>query len=237
LTAMLAGLGVFLLHNLVDFAMFEVGPMFLFALLAGGALGMRGDHSTPSADRGRATVMAVSTVGVVWLIAAVTLVVPVVLAEERAAAGDEHLRTGSAALAARAYHDARERVPYNAEYAYSEARVGQAGAAVALDAAIAANPLHPGYYFQRGATEASRPQPDVARVRSDYDRALALDPANVERRLDYAKTLERLNLGGEARVQYQRALQYNAQLPPDEMERLPPARVAEIEAAAARLGS
>jgi O-antigen ligase len=44
LCGVLAGLGVFLLHNLVDFAMFEVGPMFLFACWRGrrSACGRRG---------------------------------------------------------------------------------------------------------------------------------------------------------------------------------------------------
>jgi hypothetical protein len=106
-----------------------------------------------------------------------------------------------------------------------------------LDAAIRANPVNAGYRFRRAAFEAARPQPDVARVRADYDAALALDPANVPMRLEYAKALEALGIPNEARAQYESALAYNDQLPAVEVERLPPAKVAEIRAAIARLAS
>src|SRR5207302_4352909 len=39
--ALIVGVGVFLVHNLIDFSLFETGPMFLFALLTGSALGLR----------------------------------------------------------------------------------------------------------------------------------------------------------------------------------------------------
>ena len=38
---MLAGLAVFLIHNLIDFSMFEIGPMMLFMLVGGAVLGVR----------------------------------------------------------------------------------------------------------------------------------------------------------------------------------------------------
>jgi tetratricopeptide (TPR) repeat protein len=246
LHAILVALGVFLLHNLVDFSMFEVGPMFLFALLAGAALGMRQwdagrvTHSPATPARRRVVALAIACVA--WLVAAGALFVPVAVAEADAGAADEFLRTGDGARAAQAYHDAAATVPYNGDYSYNEARVLQSGPNVAkareaLDAAIRANPYSAGYRFSRGHFEATLPQPDPSRVRADYERGLALDPANVPMRLDYAKILETLHLPAEAKAQYETALWYDDQLAPDEIERLAPAKVAEIRASIARLGS
>ena len=234
LYAILAGLGVFLLHNLVDFAMFEVGPMFLFALLAGSVRSGCG-----SAERSDGT-----TRGLVGQASAscrsppracsgspppAALAVPVLIAEDHAAAGDEHLRTGNARRrragvprrGRRGAVQRRVRVPRRRRPAGRRARPDDARRA--FDAAIAANPAHAGYRASRGRFEASLPQPDAARVRAAYDAALALDPANVPMRLDYAAALERLGLRAEAKAQYETALWYNDQLPAVEIERLPPA--------------
>jgi O-antigen ligase len=242
--AIAAGLGVFLLHNLVDFAMFELGPMFLFALLAGAALGPRqGDVSaTPAPSTATRRFAPLAVGGAIWFVAAGVLALPVLIAEGNAAAGDEHLRRGQLGAAVQAYRAAAGAVPYNGEYWFRAARVLQSGpspdeARQAFAAAIEANPAHSGYRAARGMFEARQPQPDVARVRADYDAALARDPANVLMRLDYAAHLEGLGLRPEAKAQYELALSYNDQLAPVEVERLSPARVAEVEAAIARLGA
>jgi hypothetical protein len=246
LYGLIAGLGVFLLHNLVDFSMFEVGPMFLMALLGGAMLGMRGDDDTADKPKqpglANPRVIALAAACVIWLTAAGAMAIPVAIAEGHAADGDEFVRTSDLGRAAQAYHDAAAAVPYNAEYAAREARALRIGGAPAdrvrqaLDAAIRANPADASYRSQLAAFEASLPNPDPARVRAGYDAALALDPANVPARLDYAKTLhEALHLPAEAKAQYQKALWFNDQLQPDEVERLSPEKVNQIRATIARL--
>ena len=239
LYGLVASLGVFLLHNLVDFSMFEVGPMFLFALLAGSALGVRQagheDANAPSPARAKPRLAALACATVLWLGAAGALALPVLSAEERAYVGDQHLRRGAPAPAAEAYRAAAAAVPYNGDYPFRQARaLYHAGAPPevwrqAFAAAIEANPAHAGYWSARANHEAGLPQPDAGRVRADYEQALALDPANVPMRLRFAAAIEKLGAPGQARVQYERALWFNDQLEPEDAERLPPAELRQIE--------
>lgn len=227
LRAMLAALAVFLLHNLVDFSMFEIGPMFLFAMMVGSVIGIRTDVARPNPRRMRVTFAASA---VVWLIAAGGLVLPVVIAEDRAASGDEQLRTKDPTRAAQSYRDAMSIVPYNGEYALSAARAGGTVDAVrdAFWRALYANPMQASYHASLAQFEAELPTPDKARVKSEYDAALALDPANVPMRLKYAEYLEKLGFASDAKAQLERALWFDDQLAPDEVERLSPGKVAEI---------
>jgi hypothetical protein len=241
LYGILTGLGVFLLHNLVDFSLFEAGPMFLFALLAGSALGMR--DAAGATTKRRATLVVAAAATVFWLVAAAAMAVPVLIAESDANAGEEAVRTSRFEQAIQAYQDAAATVPYNGDYAFRAGRIlasAKDGAAAeraraSFDAAIRANPLNAAYYATRAEFESHQSQPDPARVRGDFDRSLALDPENVQTRLDYAKVLETLNDSGDAREQYEQALWYDNQLAPDEIERLSASRVGEIRAIIARL--
>jgi O-antigen ligase len=241
LYGLLAGLGVFLLHNLVDFSLFEAGPMFLFALLAGSALGLRDAVGAPT--NRRAALLACIIAPVAWLVAAGALAAPVLIAESDANAGEEAVRTSRFAQAIQAYQDAAAMVPYNGEYAFRAGRILGSGedaaaaeqARAAFDAAIRANPLSAAYHATRAEFESHQPQPDPARVRNDFERCLALDPETVQTRLAYAQVLEALHFAGDAREQYEKALWYNDQLADDEIERLSAAKVAAIRANIARL--
>lgn len=244
LYGVLVGLAVFLLHNLVDFSMFEVGPMFLFALLLGSALGMRQDDAeagaTASAAR-RRRVAALAIACVAWVAATGAIAVPVLLAEEHADAADKHLRDGSPARAAHSYHAAFEAVPYNADYAFREADALYASGAApgawraALGDAVAANPSHAGYWAALARYEAALAQPDAGRVRAAFERALTLDPANVAMRLDYAAQLEKLGFPAEAQAQYEDALARNDALDPNDAERLPAEKLEAARQAIQRL--
>ena len=126
LYAMLVALGLFLLHNLIDFSMFEVGPMFLLALSAGGALGVR----LPPRQRMRhGTVLAagaliIASIG--WLVAAGAFVAPVVGAEAFAADADTAFRRGNPNAAAQQLWDAFQKVPINGDYAFRAAVAARA---------------------------------------------------------------------------------------------------------------
>jgi hypothetical protein len=237
LYAMLVGIGLFLVHNLVDFSLFEPGPMFLFAFLCGAALGIRLPESTARATR-RTMVIAAAVAAVAWLVVAGAFGAPVVVAEQAAGEGDDALRAQALEGAAAGYGRALAAVPYNGDYAY---RAGRAlllapdprpwadRILALLDRATTLDPNRPDYWLSRANAELLRPAPDPRRIREGYDRALAIDPNNVQVRLEYASMLRRLGDDTGALAQLREALRYNALLSPDEPKRLPPERVAEVE--------
>lgn len=245
LSAVLLGLGLFLLHNLIDFSMFEIGPMFLFALLAGAALGMR---IPPPQKNGRlgllAPIAAFIAAGVAWLVAAGALWAPIAQAESLAQDADEEIRTSRPAATEgavqsatrpdpahveRAEHDlldAWRLVPYNADYAFRAEQAGLLNGADGaslksrelLDAAIAADPRKVRYLNARAMLEASTGDED--RAARDYQQILWLDPHNLELRSRYAALLDRMGRHGDAVEQYRQVLQFNEALAKDEIRRL-----------------
>jgi hypothetical protein len=241
--AIIVAVAVFLIHNLIDFSMFEPGPMMLLALLVGTGLGMR---STNRADSAESSVIPAwgSLVGAVavWGVIAVGLVAPVALAEAAARQGDDQIRAGTPSLAARSYRQAFDRlwIP-NGDYAYRAAlALAAAGAPprdtlAQLNAAIAADPINPQYYRTRTQLYATASPPQLAQAAADYQHLVQIDPNNVQLHLELADLYSR---GGErdaAIEEYERALEYNDQLDPAEPKRLTEARVAEIRQTIAAL--
>jgi O-antigen ligase len=110
LWAMLASLGIFLFHNLIEFSLFETGPLMLFAVIGGAALGARlppnpgqstatgqaPGSSKPEAkpmthDRKSGRVVAMVTLSIAVLFVgfvAAVFVAPVVASESQSALGD-----------------------------------------------------------------------------------------------------------------------------------------------------
>jgi O-antigen ligase len=234
------GLGLFLLHNLVDFSLFEPGPMYLFACLCGGVLGIRlaGTEAVPRVPRAAALAGAAAAVAC-GLVALGGLAVPVGMAEREADDGDEALRTGRFTRAASHYRTALDTVGYNADYAFRAARAallepppGNTRAALSLlDSAIRSDPSRPQYWLHRANARLRAPAPDAAAVRADYEQALRLDPNNVDVRIEYAEVLNRFGDRAAAAEQYRQALRYNDLLSPDEPKRLPRARLEAVRAA------
>jgi O-antigen ligase len=240
LYGMLVGLGVFLLHNLVDFSLFELGPMFLFALLAGAALGARLPPAPPHPQRRRLAAAALAAGVVLWIAAAAARVAPVAAAEADAHAGDAAFARGAAAQAAARLEEAFRRVPTNADYAVRAAQAWRlardpARARALMDAAVAAEPGSPGHRVLRADLELTEAQPDASRVLADYAEAVRLDPKNVPRRVRYGELLERFGQKSEALHQYEQALSDDAQLPSFEKRRLPERKVAELRERIAKL--
>jgi O-antigen ligase len=214
--------GVFLIHNLIEFSLFEPGPEMLFALLAGSALGMRRRvaETTP-----RSAIGWLIGGAVVWL-AAILLVIPIVPAEAAADLGDDNLKAENYGVAADHYADAAELVDYNADYVFREAMAEACRPAPdygkvrsLLAAAISADPSAIRFRLLRAAIELQ--QRDAAGVRADYDAALVLDPNEVSIRRDYASALLSFGLRNEALEQLKLAKRYNELLPEEEPKRLP----------------
>lgn len=240
----LAGLGLFLVHNLVDFSLFEPGPMTLFMFLCGAGLGTRMAPAPNATGRSRLALGGFVAAAIAWAGVAAVFVVPVVLAEQAAHEGDQALRLRAFDRAASEYERAGSTVGYNADYAYRAGRAllyapdprPQAGRVLALlDRAVAADPGRAEYWLTRANAELLRPAPDPAVIRRGYDRALMLDPNSVQVRLDYAAMLQRLGDPAGAREQYAAALKYNDLLDPDEPKRLSAEKLEEVRKAISEL--
>jgi tetratricopeptide (TPR) repeat protein len=234
LYGVIVAVGVSFLHNLLDFSWSEAGPLCLAAILAGSALGMRSIDAPQRCASRRSTALTLTALAVCWL-AGVVLAVKVAVAEESAAAGDLHVRTGQAARASEEYANAARTVPFNGEYYFMETRallyVGgqQVEAAAACDRAVAANPRVVRYHALRGEIEMNSPQPDASVVRRCLGRATELDPNDAELHLIYAQALRKLGDQPGAVAQFALALRIDDALPVDEPRRLSNAKRLEAE--------
>jgi tetratricopeptide (TPR) repeat protein len=246
LYAMLVALGLFLVHNLVDFSLFEPGPLSIFAFVCGAALGVRTPPVSAAGGSPRGARRALVVAAVAWLVITFAFAAPVAVAEQAAADGDEGLRARRLDRAADDFERALGTVPYNADYAFRAARAllfapdprpHTDRVIRLLDRAVALDPTRAEYWLSRANAEFLRPSPDAALVRRGYERALRLDPNSVQSRLDYAALLTRLGDSSGARDQYEAALRQNDLLSPDEPKRLPPAKLEQIRKAISDLPS
>ncbi len=235
LTAIVIAIGCFLIHCLIDFALFEPGPLYLVAMLVGAALGMRSVARERKVSR--QWVRRVLTILVfAWIAVGVFVVGPVVAADESANRAEDEMTAKPPAFSAAMDHfnEAHETVPYNYEYPLGAARamesLGFAREAIraAYDDAIRIDPMLGTLYIQRADFELRQPRPDIAAVQGDYRRALLLNPNDVSTRIAYAEILERYKIYEEAYLQYIGAMEKNGELPIEEPKRLPKEKVDEI---------
>jgi hypothetical protein len=249
-----AGVGVFLVHNLVDFSLFENAPMFLFALLLGAVIGVRSESTASRVEEDAHPVRRISAglgalfvtgLGLAYL---VWPGLPVIAAEAKLREGDEFLRTsrvGEGPLnteriqqSARAYREAFELMPLNAAYAakaagaWSVARSNVQAIRELLDLAMAADPLAIQPMLDRARLE-QQVQPEIADLATAvrlFARVVELNPTDVVLRIEYAALLERVGRTAQAAEQLRTALAYNDQLDPKEPKRLPPDQLAQTQA-------
>ncbi len=236
LYGLLVGLGVFFIHNLMDFVLMEPGPMTIFAIVLGAALGVRTPSAAGRKKRRGVAIGVLLAAGIAWLIGVVTVVIPIADAESRAQDGDTALRTSRPVQAAELYEGALRTVPWNADYAYRAARAWMSvpgtipeKVKTMLGQAIAIDPANVNYHRTRAAYELALPKPDPQAVRADFDAVLRLDPRNLLSILDYAHVLETFGDPKAAAVQYRRALEVNEGYDKTEPKRLSPAEISKIE--------
>jgi O-antigen ligase len=235
------GLGMFLLHNLIDFAWFEPGAMFAFMTLAGAVQGVAPIHADQRQVHRGWAVGGLAAGAVVWVAVALGIALPVGLASQAVQAGDDGIRAADpnqpAAVAAayRAavdrYADAAAAVPYDAEVPaqagnWARAFGDTARARRLVDDAIRSNPRLIEAWLRNA--ELCAAAGDVAGARAAYGTAVRLNPNDVSIRLQYAEALDKLHDRADAAAQYAAALAADAALPAEEPKRLPPERVAEL---------
>jgi tetratricopeptide (TPR) repeat protein len=246
----LIALGLFLIHNLIDFSLFEIGPMFAFLLLAGAMLGVA--PIAESKRSHRAIAIGALVAGVVfWFIAATMIVAPVVGAEQSAFDANESIRTAPTtdhpdvqaahyATAAQSLRSALDRVPYNADYALrcAKAMLGSGQVVRAeqmLATAIRIDPMFIDAYLLRANIELHNRTPNIAQVQADFDAILRLNPNDVSLHTQYGDALARFGQNAAARQQYELALKYNDQLLEGEPKRLTPEQIDDLRQKIAHL--
>lgn len=234
--AMIAGVAVFLVHNLIDFALFEPGALCLFAMLGGAALSVRTNYAEKPVVSRTIPIAACAIAGILWIAVLIGLVIPVANAEHYAQSGDDLVRAGQASIAAEALEDAFESLWLtNADYAYRAAVAMQYTPTPAdrtramLEAAVRTNPMSVLYRRARAQFEIRQPMPDSRRIMEDFEAAIEMDPNDVSAHVDFADALVRLGQRQRAIEEYRTALKYDDLLEKDEPKRMPPAKIAEIE--------
>ncbi|MEO6434757.1 MAG: O-antigen ligase family protein [Tepidisphaeraceae bacterium] len=243
LYAALIGLGAFFLHNLVDFVLAEPGALTLLAVVLGAAGGVRTPSVQGRRPRRGAAIALLIVGAAVWLIVVIAVVIPVIDAEQTAAAADEQIRSGRPDAAAGMLENAYKIVPWNADYAFRSARALMLAGTppprikAMLDVAIATDRTNVMYLQTRAEYEMRLPMPDAPAALADFERALKLDPNNVPTRLDYAAALAKFNQPPAAVAQFRESLRRNDLLDATEPERLTRERIGEIEKQIVELGS
>ena len=238
----LVAAGLFLLHNLIDFSLFETGPLWLFMTLVGSALGVAPVQMSRRTASVRWAVGGAVAATVGWATAAAAFVGPIVLAEQSAADGDDLVRAAKADdkravltafdSAAAAYAAAAARVPYNAEYNFRTAKAAYSvGDSARFAAAVAATEQENPRYLNVYLLDAQgRPPAQFAAIRDDFDRIVSLNPNDAYLRIRYGDVLAAAGDLAAAHAQYAAALAANAALPPLEPKRLTPTQEAELRA-------
>src|SRR5262249_40406635 len=119
LCAMLAAAAVFLIHNLLDFSIFEPGPMCVFAMLIGAVVGARYEPTSSSrAGAGVALILGIA----LWCGAAIGVVIPIAQTESTAQQANDEIRANRINSASSRLRNAFEGlwIP-NSDYAFRAA--------------------------------------------------------------------------------------------------------------------
>ncbi len=237
LMGLILAAGLFLLHNLIDFSLFETGPMMAFMLLAGAALGARlvgKAQGAETAARRRGAAIALGAACLLWLGALLGVFMPTFAAEQLAADAQSAAEAHQYARAAELMDAAARQQPLNGDYAFETSQLRRQGGAPVglaiddLNRAIAADRYNAGYYVRRAELSLLQPAPDRRQVEADYRHALQLNPADVPMRLRLAGLLEQWKRPAAAKAQYQEALKLNQDLEPGDPRRLSEAQAREI---------
>lgn len=235
--AILVAAGIFLVHNLVDFSMFDTstGPLMIWAMLVGTGIGARGDIRTHPAGRG-VRIGLFLAVAVLWLAGWFAIAAPLAMAESAAQSGDDQLRSNHPREAARLYQQAQSLSPVNNwDYLFRAARAmifaGEAPDEIrrTLAAAHAMNPSSPDPLLLQAQFELRQPVPNFQRAADDLAAVLRLNPNDLATREQYADTLASLGHRDQARDQYEKTLWYNSRLAEDEPRRLSAEAIGRIE--------
>jgi uncharacterized protein (TIGR02996 family) len=231
LLAILVGLGGFLLHSMVDFALFEPGPLMVMMLLLGSVLGVRHPSVAGRKPRTWIAIAALAIVALALVAHSLLIVGPIVVAESKASEAADLANHGRVAKAVELYRAADTSSPVdNYYYAQRAAELLQTTPGfdpkevLALHTrAASANPDSAGPWlnlarFLRALRDPELSTPSI--IDSDYQRVLTRNPNDAPLRLEYADYLLETNRRDAAVEQIKKALDYNDKLDAKEPRRL-----------------
>lgn len=229
LYGLLLGAGGMLIHNLIDFSLFEPGLTLLFALVAGAALGARQAAVQPR-PAARTAKLALPAAGAGWLAAAALIWVSLVREASLNAEADEAVRAGRVTAAAPLYEAAnRAAWGMNADDELRVAAVSPPGERLAhFRAALQESPHDARLYSNVAEELMTGPTPDAGEVKRNFETALRLNPNDVPLRLRYADALVKLGDPVLGRAEYVEALRYNDMLDKAENKRLTPEQIQDV---------
>ena len=211
--AMVVALAIFLLHNAIDFSLFEPSGLMIFALAGGAVSGAQTIDATRQDSRIAARLkFAIALIA--WLIMGGVVVVPLLISEQHGARADDAIRAGHIREAVAQYTAALDASPLSdyqyavrAVHAMAKRAPDQAMLAMA-DRAVTGNPLDPGNYLLRAQLW---PRNDAG-VEKDLSTAQRLNPSDVQIHLALAYALERAGTTDSAIAALERAITANAAL-------------------------
>lgn len=229
---LVVALGVMLLQSAIDVTLFQIAPLLLFATAAGATLGIGWRDAPPR--RESLPLIGISVAGMTALALLVAGVIPIGLAESKAAAGRSALMRQTPDVAARHFASAYEstfplnNVDYAANAAQAYVQSGPSYLAEArrwLDVATQADPAGAQPWLTKARIHAywmganvGQTTPDE--VLADFARGLARNPSDAALQLEYADLLERFGRRIEAAAAIAEALRIDDELDATEPERL-----------------
>ncbi|MBC7782262.1 MAG: O-antigen ligase family protein, partial [Burkholderiales bacterium] len=242
LLAAIVAIGGFWLHAMVDFALFETGPLLVMMVLLGAVLGVRHPGAAGRVSRTKIAIAALCAVSLGLMTFIALVVVPLASAERHAGAAMEMATRKLYSSAADELRQAYITSPVsNQDYASRASwMMAMSGTSKPDDVvgmltlAINADPAFGQLWLDRGRYLARMENSADAAI-ADFQRYLSRNPADIGARLELADFLTASNKPREAAAEYRRALDFNSKLDDAEPRRLSPDRVREIDAKIARL--
>lgn len=253
-----------LVQSTIDIALFQPGPWVMVVTVMGALVGLathsgsRDATSSPvlerdstSASQRRRCVAATTIALVAWIAAAVFGVARVVISEAFASFADVAMSNKKADLAAGPYQRASEYSPVsNYDYSLRSANALlrkqrdeyflSAEIRAAFDQALAAAPGHAQSWLTRSRYVAAQKvvsAADIQQSLDDFARGIALNPNDVDLRIEYADLLERFGRRDDAAAQLETALAMDDKMDPAEPKRLELRSPGKYEAVRKRIGA
>ncbi len=244
MAGMFVGVLAFLLQSGIDIAFFQTGPFMLCLLIMAALLGVVLEERARRQTAIATVSLVLSTLCVVIVL--IAFVIPTAFAESTADYA-RRLAPNQPERAIDLYEKAYGQAPVrNADYLIRAAEIAQVPALnmeqrarELLGRAIDADPTSIKALTARGhllAQRAANPS-TIEQCLADYQRAVELNPNEIDLRLDYAQLLEHFGKPKEAATQLIAAMQVNSAYDPAEPERLELRAPGEVQRITAKIAA
>jgi O-antigen ligase len=233
-TMTLVGLGVFVMHSMVDMVMLETGPLLMFAVLVGAIAGLKSSETEGAVSRW-ISVSALTALSLAWLAAGVLVVMSIAIAESHAKSANDLIasrRSDQVAEAQKVMRNAIDASPVtNFDYVsrlFAMSVITGQDAKQVADELVLANPTRVQSYLDRARLGKARGA-ESALILADYEQAVRRNPREMAIRLEYADVLMSTGQTLQAKAQLESALEINDAYDPGETRRMRPEQLARVQ--------